>query len=175
MKVERMMVFKTFDYYCCESYEVARNSNTMTIQLQMIQYIFLIIILSKDTRNFQRRVCLKNERYNKVEIRCSMSKTKYVGCEWDGKWIKWEWMTEWVSWILLHEINRWNLVHEMNEMKVTWQICNNPLLKHMKNGKNFFEFCSHPKYLLSHHMNHISSVLWLCQINHLTFRYILVC
>ena len=77
-----MMAFdKTFDYYCCESYEIARNSNIMTIQLQMIQYIFRIIVSSKDTPNFQRRGCLKNERYNKIEIRCSMSKTKYVECE----------------------------------------------------------------------------------------------
>ena len=43
----------------------------------MIQYIFWIKILSEDTTSFQRRDWLKNGRHNEVEIRCSMSKTKY--------------------------------------------------------------------------------------------------
>ena len=59
---------------------------------------------------------------------CSMSKTKYGECKWDGlwsvKWMRWNWVTKWMSWILVHEINRLTLVNEMNELKVTRQICN---------------------------------------------------
>ena len=50
----------------------------------MIQYIFWIEILSKDTPSFQRQDWLKNEGDNEVEMRCSMSNTKYGECEWDG-------------------------------------------------------------------------------------------
>ena len=44
---------------CCVSYEVTRSSNTIRVQLQMIQYIFQIKILSKDTPSFQRQDWLK--------------------------------------------------------------------------------------------------------------------
>ena len=50
----------------------------------MIQYIFRIEILSKDTISFlvsRDGIGLKNERHNEVEIRCSMSKTKHGECE----------------------------------------------------------------------------------------------
>ena len=57
---------------CCDSCKVTRTSNT-----QMIQYVFQIKTLSKDTPSFQRQDWLKNERNNEVEIRCSMSITKY--------------------------------------------------------------------------------------------------
>ena len=66
---------------CCDSYEVTRSRNTIGVQLQMTQYILRIKILSKDTPSLQRRDWLKNGRDNEVEIRCSMSKTKYGECE----------------------------------------------------------------------------------------------
>ena len=47
----------------------------------MIQYVFEIKTLSKDTYSFQRRDWLKNERDNKAKMRCSMSITKYGECE----------------------------------------------------------------------------------------------
>ena len=62
---------------CCNSYEVTRNSNTIGVRLQIIQYVFQIKTLSKDTSSFQKQNWSKNERDNKVEIRCSMSITKY--------------------------------------------------------------------------------------------------
>ena len=43
----------------CVSYEVTTSSNTIGVQLQMIQYIFRIKILSKNTPSFQRRDWLK--------------------------------------------------------------------------------------------------------------------
>ena len=43
----------------------------------MIQYVFQIKTLSRDTPIFQTPDWLRNERDNKVEIRCSMSITKY--------------------------------------------------------------------------------------------------
>ena len=49
-----------------------------------------------------------------------------------------KWMAKWMSWTLVHEMSRWTLVYEMNEMKVTRQICNTPLLKYIKNEKQFY-------------------------------------
>ena len=66
---------------CCVSYDLTRSSNTTGVQLQKIQYIFQIKILSKDTPSFQRQDWLKNEGDNEVEMRCSMSNTKYGECE----------------------------------------------------------------------------------------------
>ena len=43
----------------CVSNEVTTSSNTIGVQLQMIQYIFRIKTLSKDTPSFQRRYWLK--------------------------------------------------------------------------------------------------------------------
>ena len=131
---------------------------------KMIQYIFRIKVLSKDTPSFQRRDWLKNERGNAVEMRCSMSNTKYGECEWDGLW-----SVKWMSWTMVHEMSRWTLVYEMNEMKVTRQICNIPLLKYMKNEKQFYIFFPSPAIVLSTYClwntkvtkiisNHISSV-----------------
>ena len=112
-----------------DCYEVTRNSYNTGVQLQIIQYIFRIKILSKDTPSFQRRNWLKNERYNEFKIRCSMSKTKYGEFEGDGlwsvKWLRWKWMTKWMSWTLAYEMNRWTVLYEMNKMNVTKQICNN--------------------------------------------------
>ena len=68
----------------CDSCKVAKSSNTIGVQLQMIQHVFQIKILSRDTPCFQRRDLLKNERYNEVEIRNSMSITKYGKCREDG-------------------------------------------------------------------------------------------
>ena len=97
---------------------------------KMIQYIFWIKFLSKDTPSFKRPYWLKIERDNEVEMWCS---TKYGEFEWDGlwsrKWMRWKWM----SWTTVHEMNRWTLVYEMNEMKVSRQICNSHML-------NFWEF-----------------------------------
>ena len=114
---------------CCNSYEVTRSSSsTIGVQLQMIHYIFRTKILSKDAPSFQRLDWLKNERHNEVEIRCSISKTRYGECEWDRlwsvKWMRWKWMTKWMSWTLVHEMNGWTLVNEMNDIKVTRKICN---------------------------------------------------
>ena len=47
----------------------------------MIQYVFQIKTLSKDTPSFQRWGWLKNERDNEVEMQCSMSITKNDECE----------------------------------------------------------------------------------------------
>ena len=52
------MLFKDFAKLpiiplCCDSYEVTRSSNTIRVQLQMIQYIFRVKILSEDTSSFQ--------------------------------------------------------------------------------------------------------------------------
>ena len=68
---------KNFCLACCDSY----SSNTTRVQLQMIQYIFQIKILSKNTPTFHRWDWLKNERDNEVEMQCSMSNTKYGECE----------------------------------------------------------------------------------------------
>ena len=104
------------DYYACK---VKRSSNTIGVQLQVIQYLFQIKTLSRETPSFQRRNWLKNKRGSEVEIRCSMSITKYAKCEgdrlWSMKWMRSKWMTKWM---------RWNLVYDMNEMKLTKQICN---------------------------------------------------
>ena len=43
----------------CVTYEVTSSSNTIGVQLQMIQYIFRIKVLSKDTPSFRRRDWLK--------------------------------------------------------------------------------------------------------------------
>ena len=43
----------------CVSYEVTTSSNTIGVQLQMIQHKFRIKILSKNTPSFQRRDWLK--------------------------------------------------------------------------------------------------------------------
>ena len=50
---------RVLKYVCCVFYEVTRSSNTIGVQLQMIQYIFRIKIIFKDTPNFQRRDWLK--------------------------------------------------------------------------------------------------------------------
>ena len=50
----------------------------------MIQHVFQIKILSRDTPCFQTGDLLKNERDNEVEIRNSMSITKYGKCREDG-------------------------------------------------------------------------------------------
>ena len=68
------------DYYACK---VKRSSNTIGVQLQVIQYLFQIKTLSRETPSFQRRNWLKNKRGSEVEIRCSMSITKYAKCEGD--------------------------------------------------------------------------------------------
>ena len=47
----------------------------------MIQFIFQIKMLSKDIPSSQRRDWLKSERGSEVEMRCSMSNTKYGECE----------------------------------------------------------------------------------------------
>ena len=47
----------------------------------MIQCVFHIKTLSKDTPSFQRQDWLKTERNSEVEIRCNMSITKYGECE----------------------------------------------------------------------------------------------
>ena len=44
---------------CCDSYEVTKKSNNIGVQLQMMQYIFRIKILSYDTPSFQRHNWLK--------------------------------------------------------------------------------------------------------------------
>ena len=100
---------------CCDSYEVARSSNTIGVQLQIIQYIFQIKIWSKDTPSFQRRDWLKNERYSEVELRCSMSKTKYGECEWDGiwsvkwmRWMRWKWLGKYVTAYTFNEQSRYH-------------------------------------------------------------------
>ena len=56
----------------------------LEFSFKMMHYIFQIKILSKDTPSFQRQNWLKNEGDNEVEMRCSMSNTKYGECEWDG-------------------------------------------------------------------------------------------
>ena len=92
--------------------------DTIGVQLQMIQYIFRIKVLSKDTPSFERLDRLKNQRDNEVEMWCSISKTKCGECEWDGLWsVKWM-RSKWMSWTSVYEINRWTLVYEMNEMNV---------------------------------------------------------
>ena len=53
---------------CCDSYEVTRSGNAIGVQLQMIQYIFQIKVLSKDTPSFERWDRLKNQRDNEVEM-----------------------------------------------------------------------------------------------------------
>ena len=57
------------------------SSNSIGVQLQMIQYIIWIKVSSKGTPSFQRQDWLKSERDNVFEMRCSMSKTKYTECE----------------------------------------------------------------------------------------------
>ena len=63
--------------------KVKKSSDTFGVQLQIIQYVFKIKVLSRDTPNFQRSDWLKKERDNEVEIRCSMSITKYGKYEMD--------------------------------------------------------------------------------------------
>ena len=93
---------------CCHSYEVSRSDNTIEVQLQMIQYIFRIKVLSKDTSSFQRQDWLKNDWDNEVETRGSMSKTKHTKCEWDRLWsVKWM-RRKWNEYM-----NRLTSVHEM--------------------------------------------------------------
>ena len=75
------MICTTLNDLYCDSYEVTRGRNTIEVQLQMIQCTFRIKILTKDTPSLQRQDWLKNERDNDVDIRCSMSKTKYGECE----------------------------------------------------------------------------------------------
>ena len=60
----------------------------------MIQYVFQIKTLSKDTLSFQRLDRLKNERHNEVEIRSYMSSYNQV----------------WWMW------TRWTMIYKMNEM-----------------------------------------------------------
>ena len=88
--------------YCCDSFEEARSRNTIGVQLQMIQYIFRIKILSKDTPSLERRDRLKNGRENEVEIRCSMSKTKYGECD--------------MRWTTICKMNEMEMNDEMNEL-----------------------------------------------------------
>ena len=69
---------------CCDYFEVRKSSNNIRVQLEIIQYIFWIKIVSKDTPSFQRRDWLKSKRYNEFGIRCircSTSKAKYGKCE----------------------------------------------------------------------------------------------
>ena len=81
-------------------------------------------------------VVIFKQRDYEVQIRCSMSKTKYGEYErdvlWSLKWTRWKWMTKWMSWTLTHEMIRWTLVYKM---KMARQICNIPLLKYVKNEK----------------------------------------
>ena len=60
------------------------SSNTIKVQLQVMQYVFQIKTLSKDIPIFQRQDWLKTERDNEVEKQCIMSITNYSKCEWDG-------------------------------------------------------------------------------------------
>ena len=60
----------------------------------MIQYVFQIKTLSKDTLSFQRLDRLKNERHNEGEIRSYMSSYNQV----------------WWMW------TRWTMIYKMNEM-----------------------------------------------------------
>ena len=66
---------------CCDFCKVTRSSNAIGVQLQMIQYVFQIKILFRETYIFQRRDWLKNERDNEDELQSSMSITKYDKCE----------------------------------------------------------------------------------------------
>ena len=50
---------RVLKYVCCVFYEVTRSSNTIGVQLHMMQYIFWIKILSKDTPSLQRQDWLK--------------------------------------------------------------------------------------------------------------------
>ena len=47
----------------------------------MMQYVYQVKTLSRDTPGLQKQDWLKNERDNEVEIRCSMNITKYGKCE----------------------------------------------------------------------------------------------
>ena len=65
----------------CDSCNVTKSSNTIGVQFQMMQYVYQVKTLSRDTPGFQKQDWLKNERDNEVEIRCSMNITKYGKCE----------------------------------------------------------------------------------------------
>ena len=110
--------------------------------LSLCQLLFLEVYLVFDSME-ERLVSAvlwflwsNKQRDYEVQIRCSMSETKYGECErdvlWSLKWTRWKWMTKWMSWTLTHEMIRWTLVYEM---KVAGQICNIPLLKYVKNEK----------------------------------------
>ena len=62
--------------WCGDFFKVTRSGDTIGVQLQMIQYVFHIKTLSRDTRSFQGQYWLKNKRGHEVEIRCNMSITK---------------------------------------------------------------------------------------------------
>ena len=61
---------------CCDFCKVAKSNKTIGAQLQVMQYLFLIKILCKDTLSLQRQDCWKSERDNKVE-KSHTSITKY--------------------------------------------------------------------------------------------------
>ena len=74
----------------CDSFKVTRSSTPIVVQLYLINYVCQIKTLSKDIPDFYGRDWLKNERDNEVDIRYSMSMTKYSKCKWEGLWsIKW--------------------------------------------------------------------------------------
>ena len=51
--------YHQFEATCRDSCKVTRSTNAIGVQLQTIQYVFQIKILSIDTSSFQRRDCWK--------------------------------------------------------------------------------------------------------------------
>ena len=87
---------------CCNSYDVTKNSNTIRIQLQMIQYLIWIKILSKDTPSFQRRDWLKKWQ----------RKWGWNTLEYDQNQICWMWM----RWTMIYKTNEIEINDEKNEL-----------------------------------------------------------
>ena len=87
---------------CCDSYEVRRSSNTIGIQLQMIQCIIRTKPWSKDTPSFQRRDWLKRWR-----IQWGWNTMQY-----EQNQIWWMWMRG----TMISKINEMEMNDEVNEL-----------------------------------------------------------
>ena len=81
--------------WCCNSCAVTSSSNTIGVQLQMIQYTFRIKVLSKDIPSFQRRDWLKKWKR-----------------QWGWNTMQYEQNQVWWMWM------RWTMMCKMNDMEM---------------------------------------------------------
>ena len=126
---------------CCDA--VTRSNKTIGVQLQMIQCIFWIKVLSKDTPSFrirsrlkkmkdamrlkQHAVWAKTNMVNVNEMDYEL-KNEWDGNEWQNEWV-WLWYMKWIDEIWYMKWMRWKwpgkyvtLRNDKNELRKNFKL-----------------------------------------------------